>query len=81
MPTFLAIFTESKEKIKAFDGCQHLELLQDIHQPNLFFTFSFWKNEQALDAYRHSELFKTTWKKTKALFAEKPSAWSVEVAG
>ena len=37
---------------------------------------SFLENEEALNAYRHSELFRSTWAKTKVLFAEKPIAFS-----
>lgn len=81
VPDFMAIFEESKAKIRAFDGNLHLELLRDIAQPNVLFTFSFWENEAALERYRQSELFKATWAKTKALFADKPAAWSVEVVG
>ena len=51
----------------------------DKSEPNIFFTYSFWKNEAALEAYRNSELFKNTWAKTKVLFNEKPQAWSVEM--
>jgi quinol monooxygenase YgiN len=81
VPDFMAIFEESKAKIRAFDGNLHLELLRDIAQPNVLFTLSFWENEQALASYRQSELFKATWARTKALFAEKAVAWTVEVIG
>ena len=74
---FEKIFEESKNKIKAREGCYHVELLQSSDFPNIFFTFSLWENESALDAYRHSELFITTWAKTKVLFSEKPAAWTV----
>ncbi|MBK7939550.1 MAG: antibiotic biosynthesis monooxygenase [Lewinellaceae bacterium] len=78
--TFLKdVFEPSKGRIRAFPGCQHMELLQYSSQRNVLFTLSFWDDEAALDTYRHSELFRTTWEKTKALFAEKPEAWSVEV--
>ncbi len=77
---FCAIFEESKAKIRARAGCQHLELLRSTARPNVFFTFSHWDDEDSLNAYRNSELFKTTWAKTKILFADKPQAWSVEVA-
>ncbi|HFA51948.1 MAG TPA: antibiotic biosynthesis monooxygenase [Bacteroidetes bacterium] len=76
---FLTIFEESKTKIKASEGCLHLELLRGAKHTNILFTYSFWENEAALDAYRRSGLFKETWKKTKALFAERAEAWSVEV--
>lgn len=81
VPDFLSIFDESKALIRAFDGCQHLELLRGKEDPRMIFTFSQWESEQALDRYRQSELFKTTWNRTKALFAEKADAWSVELAG
>ena len=74
---FLSLFEERKDLIRNFDGCNHLELWQDAHNPCVFFTYSKWLSEQHLDHYRFSELFKDTWTKTKALFAAKPAAWSV----
>lgn len=78
LDAFRAIFEESKAKIRAFEGCHHVELLQGIQPNNIFFTFSIWESEAALNEYRHSELFKKTWAKTKALFSDKPEAWSVD---
>lgn len=75
---FLEIFETSKEKIRASEGCQYLELMRDIHQPEVFMTHSHWLSEDALNNYRESELFKSTWSKTKVLFADKPVAFSVE---
>lgn len=74
---FLDIFNASKVQIRSFPGCQHLELWRDRTDPSVFFTYSFWESEAALDQYRHSTLFRSTWKKTKALFADRPVAWSV----
>ena len=74
---FQTIFEESKEKIAAFEGCQYLELLREKSKGNIFFTYSFWESEEALNNYRHSELFQTTWAKTKLLFSDKPEAWTV----
>lgn len=76
--TFLDNFEASKAQIRAFDGCEHLELLQDSERPEVFFTYSHWRDEEALKTYRSSELFKRTWAKTKVLFKEKPEAWSLE---
>lgn len=73
---FLKVFEESKEKIRSFDGCQHLELHKDYHAPNIYSTYSIWENDQALDSYRHSELFKGVWAQTKVLFKEKPVSFS-----
>ena len=78
--TFLKdVFEQSKDRIRAFPGCRHMELLQHTGQRNILFTFSFWDDEAALDNYRNSEFFRTTWEKTKVLFATKAEAWSVEV--
>lgn len=77
--SFLEVFDASKEMIRNFEGCSHLKLLNDINSPNIFFTYSHWESEAHLDAYRNSELFQTTWARTKILFAAKPEAWSVEV--
>lgn len=78
--TFITeVFEQSKEKIRAFEGCRHMELLQHKTRPHLLFTLSYWDDEAALNAYRASPLFADTWAKTKALFAEKAEAWSLDV--
>ena len=76
---FLNVFESSKNKIRNFEGCLFLELLQDKTNPNIFFTHSHWLAEEHLHNYRHSELFTTTWAKTKPLFKEKAEAWSLGV--
>jgi quinol monooxygenase YgiN len=73
------VFDRSKQKIRAFPGCRHMELLRDTRHPNVLFTLSYWDDETALDQYRNSELFAETWVKTKALFSDRPQAWSLEV--
>ena len=73
---FLSLFAATKERIRYFEGCHHLDLLQDYHQPNVFLTYSHWDDDAALDRYRHSELFKEVWSQTKVLFADKPVAFS-----
>jgi heme-degrading monooxygenase HmoA len=79
--TFLSIFNDSKNKVKSFPGCLHLELLRDVDNPAVMFTLSHWESLDALNKYRNSEFFKNTWSKTRLLFAAKASAWSVEVLG
>ncbi|MFN8357343.1 MAG: antibiotic biosynthesis monooxygenase family protein [Spirosomataceae bacterium] len=76
VPAFLEIFNASKQKIRAFPGCQHLELLQDLQYPHILMTYSYWDDEAALERYRLSELFQTTWAATKVLFESKPVAFS-----
>ncbi len=75
---FKLIFKTNWKLIAGFEGCSHVELLQDKLQQNIFFTYSHWENEDHLNAYRDSELFKNVWSKTKVLFNEKPQAWSVD---
>lgn len=73
---FLKIFEESKHLIRNFPGCNHLELWQDENQKNIFITYSHWKDEESLNQYRDSELFKTVWTFTRKLFSEKPVVFS-----
>lgn len=73
---FLKIFEENKHFIRNFPGCTHLELWQDENQKNIFITYSFWEDENTLNQYRDSELFKSVWEDTKSLFSEKPIAFS-----
>lgn len=74
---FKSMFDQTKEKIRGFEGCSYLELYQDLKHPHIFFTYSYWENEEALERYRHSELFKAVWKQTKQGFSAKPEAWSL----
>ena len=75
---FLNNFNQVKEKIRAFEGVEHLELLNDKNKSNIYFTYSIWKDETYLEKYRHSDLFKGVWAQTKVLFNAKPLAWSVD---
>ncbi len=75
---FLNNFHRNKKSIRNFEGCTHLELLQEKNKDNVFFTYSYWEEEENLENYRHSALFKEVWAYTKTLFSEKPQAWSVE---
>lgn len=74
---FLKLFNENKSRIAGFDGCRHLELWNDKDNPNVFFTYSHWKDETCLEKYRQSELFEFMWSRTKVLFNGKPEAWTV----
>jgi len=76
---FKAMYEEVKSRIRAFPGCEHLELLQSTDDPRIFFTYSYWNDPADLEAYRHSELFQNTWAKTKQWFDDRPAAWSVQM--
>ncbi|WP_416448319.1 putative quinol monooxygenase [Leeuwenhoekiella sp. A2] len=75
---FQALFSAVRNKIINFEGCQSVELYQDIVTENRFFTYSHWDNTAALEKYRSSSFFKETWARTKVLFSNKPEAWSVQ---
>ena len=71
---FLSVFESSKTKIRAREGCLSLQLIQDPQQPHILCTSSIWESEDALNAYRNSELFQVTWSLTKPLFQAKAKA-------
>ena len=75
---FLNNFEEVKHHIRNFEGNRFLELYQDKNDKRIFFTYSYWENEEALEKYRKSALFDGVWTYTKTLFSDKPEAWSVD---
>ncbi len=75
---FIEVFSNAKPLIESFNGCSRVELMRDTEQSNVFFTFSIWHTTEALDVYRSSDLFHTTWEKAKQLFSGRPEAWSIE---
>jgi heme-degrading monooxygenase HmoA len=76
---FENVFQSTRNRIASFEGCRKLELHKEKNAPNIYFTVSHWESETALNNYRNSELFATTWAKTKVLFNDKPEAWSLEL--
>ena len=76
--SFVNVFYRNCEKIKSFKGCSAVKLLKDVNSDDVYFTYSHWNSEADLNNYRNSEFFKSVWIKTKALFSEKPEAWSLE---
>ena len=75
---FLDNFNNNKLKIRNFKGCRLLELYRDQNDSDIFFSYSYWDNEEALMNYRNSKLFRSIWEQTKVLFNKDPEAWSVE---
>ncbi len=78
IPLFLDNFHSVKNDIRNFPGNNFLELYQDKNNPSIFFTYSVWNEENDLETYRNSDLFKSVWAYTKAFFNDKPQAWSVD---
>lgn len=77
--SFLTYFNTMKYKIEEMDGMINLKLYQDETNPNIIFTHSTWLNSSCLDVYRKSDFFEEVWPKTKAMFADKPMAWSLKL--
>lgn len=75
---FQEIFVSNKEKIAQFPGCVSVKVLRDVNNPNVFFTYSIWESEDAINNYRKSELFGTIWPNAKKTFCDKPEAWSLD---
>lgn len=76
LEVFLDHFDRSAPHIRAFPGCRHLELWHEAAAPTVVTTYSLWDDVDALDAYRRSDLFRTTWARVKPLFAAAPVARS-----
>ena len=79
LDAFLALFNRTAPHIRAVPGCQYLELWQDADDPTRLATHSHWDDAEALDAYRRSDLFRTTWAETKTYFADRAEARSFHV--
>lgn len=75
---FLTFFETIKLKVNSFEGCGGMKLLRDKNSSNIVFTYSKWKNEEALNNYRFSETFGAVWPTIKPWFQEKAEAWSVD---
>ena len=76
-PKFEQIFIDTKPYILKQKGCVSVTLLKNIHQKNEYFTYSLWENEDDLNNYRNTALFKSVWKELKHNFSIKPEAWSL----
>ena len=78
IPSFERIFKAYSPRIRSTPGCLYLELLQDMEDPRVFFTYSHWESEGHLQAYRDSEFFREVWSETRKLFSDRPRAWSLK---
>lgn len=79
VPAFLEIFEQYRTHIRGAQGCTHLELWRQSEEGNVFFTYSHWEDPKYLEQYRQSSVFGEVWPKTKALFADKPEAWTIDM--
>lgn len=76
---FLEVFHNSSHLIRGFEGCIQMNLLKDIHEPNVYYTYSHWDSEEHLNKYRNSSIFRDIWAKTKVNFSKKAEAVSLEL--
>ena len=71
-------FYKTQPAIRNFEGCLGVELHKDISNSSVYFTISRWESSDALENYRASEFFKSTWTKVKPMFIERAQAWTLE---
>lgn len=77
IPVFMEHFGKVSERIRAFPGCNRLELLVEVSHRHVIFTYSYWDSLEALNQYLQSPLFGETWRTVKPLFQSKAEAWSL----
>ncbi len=78
---FETYFGQIKERVANQPGCYGVKLLKDINTASgIYFTYSTWINEDALNAYRDTALFAAVWPTVKVWFGGKPEAWSTQIA-
>jgi quinol monooxygenase YgiN len=76
---FEQLFAQNHTRIRSYPGCRHLSLVRDRQDPAIFFTISHWDSEEALEKYRKSPLFRSTWDKTRLLFEHRARAWTTSI--
>jgi len=77
--SFLALYDSVSPSIRAQAGCRGLRLVREVGRPGVLSTISLWDTADALESYRGSELFRTTWSATRTFFETRAEAWSHEV--
>ena len=75
---FIEDFKTNREGIMEFDGCELLDLLEVKGEDNVYMTYSYWKDEDSLERYKNSDIFRKVWEPTKEKFNAKPEAWTME---
>ena len=75
---FRQFITLMKDNFSTIGGCQHIDILNDKEDKNIFFMYTIWETEAMLNKYRKSELNKTFWNKLNQWSIKEPQAWTVE---
>lgn len=74
--SFEVAFDQVREAIAAFDGCLEVRMLKGLDNPGIYTTVSKWTGRKALEHYRESELFRSTWSTVKPMFSGRAHAES-----
>ena len=74
---FQLFFKKSKLSISNFNVNNYVVLIKETEERNIFFSCSYWKNEEMFENYRNSNFFQGLWKNTKTYFSGKSKAWSI----
>jgi len=72
--TFWKLIEPKLSLIRNFQGCSHLEIWQDLQDPNVMTSYSIWESEEHLNAYRKSSLFGEVWPQIKVLLVHPAQA-------
>lgn len=75
---FKNYFPSVSKIIRSQEGCNSLQAWQDIHHPNIFFTYSIWNSEDDLNNYRDSAFFLEFWRTVKPWFDAKAEVWTFD---
>ena len=72
------ILPKQKHFTRSFQGCNRLELWQDVDNEQIVYSFSLWDSVEDLNNYRYSDQFRAFWKATKQHFKEPAQAFSAQ---
>lgn len=75
---FLQVVNPHIKKMERTPGCLELRLFIDSTDPDCFVTQSRWENEESLENYRNSDLFRSVWAKVKPFFSDRAEAFTLK---
>lgn len=75
---FMEYMNEVIPEFSAMEGCQQVEVLRGKINEHIFFIYTIWKNNTALNKFRHSEFNQVFWNKLMEMSESRPQVWSVE---
>lgn len=74
--TFEEIFEKHRKRLLDLDGCDEVKVYRGADNSDDFITVSRWRDDESLQAYRKSELFREVWSKVKPRFRKRAEAFS-----